>query len=191
MPTKASDSDLLRMMEVAEARAKAGKLRRLQLLSRITPSRMFSPILATMYFEEARLCWYSGAFVACILMVQLAFEELLRDHYRVALGVGGMLKRGMSVDAATFSALIERAQADGLVSEREARRLHRLRRRRNPFVHSKDAGDPTWLVQAAKFVSRTGGPRVAREADAALRLLNTTFPTICERVTPWFETGVP
>lgn len=181
MLTNGSDADLLRMMEGAEARAKAGKLRRLRLLCRTSPRRMFSPVLGTEYFEEARLCWYSGAFVACILMVQVAFEELLRDHYRVALGVGGILKKGVGVDAATFSAFIERAEADGRVTKREARRLHRLRKRRNPFVHSKDVGDPTWFDQAAKFVSGSGEPRIKREAEAAIRLLNATFPALRAR----------
>jgi hypothetical protein len=122
-------------------------------------------------------------------MVQLAFEELMRDHYRVALGVGGVLKNGVRVDAASFSALIEHAEADGLVTQREARRLHRLRIRRNPLVHSKDVRKPTWFDQAAKFASVSGEPRITGEAEEAIRLLNATFPAICERITPQFETG--
>lgn len=189
MEARKTEADLLAMMKAGEARAQAGKLRRLRLLHRTTPRRMFSPILGTEYFKEARLCWYSGAFVACILMVQLAFEELLRDHYRVALGVGGILKKGVAVEAATFSALIDRAEVDGLVTGKEARRLHRLRKRRNPFVHSKDIGYPSWFDQAAKFVQRTAEPRVVREAEAAIRLLNATFPAVCDRLTPPFEMG--
>ena len=64
-------------------------------------------------FMPARLCWYVGAFVAIIVMSQLALEEMLRAHYRRCKGVDGKLNEHLRVDEADFSGLINQAEADG------------------------------------------------------------------------------
>ena len=96
-------------------------------------------VLASEYYEEARLCWYIGAFVAVIVLTQLCFEELLRSHYRVSKGVSGYLNERLKVDDAGFKALIDRARADDWLNIDEANALNRVRRDfRNSYVHVHD-----------------------------------------------------
>jgi hypothetical protein len=131
---------LIAQVAAADERARPGRVSRLAALGDAEGVDGYPcPALAHEYFEEARLCWYVGAFVAAILMVQLAFEEFLRSQYRVAKGVGGELRSGIKVDRAGFAELIVQARSDGFLSSSEANELHALRKRRNPYVHTKDA----------------------------------------------------
>jgi len=111
------ESEIRRLIHEQEDRSFPGRLERLRFLLSIQKQPPFpSPRLAYEYYEEARLCWYVGAFVASIVMVQLAFEELLRSHYRVAKGVGGKLDCGKKVDDAGFANLINEARNDMYIS---------------------------------------------------------------------------
>lgn len=101
------DEDLERLMRGADERAHNGRLERLRfLLSKQDPNPAPVDALAYEYFEEARLCWYVGAFVATIVMSQLALEEMVRAHYRRWKGVDGKLNEGLKVDEASFLNLI-------------------------------------------------------------------------------------
>src|SRR3990172_9870270 len=160
-----------------------GRLKRLNFLLSIKTYDQFSTSsLASEYFEEARLCWYTGAFVATILMIQIAFEELLRSFYRMANGVGGKLCDGTMVDGASFYQLVEQARRDRIVLNNEMKLLHNLRKVRNPYVHTKDIkiGEGNWrqqsnfLTQELKIISpELIGADVEHEAKNAIRLLMT------------------
>ena len=120
-----SDSEIERLIDDGNKRTHAGRLERLKvLLSTQSQDAFPSPGLALEYYEEARLCWYVGAFVSTIIMTQLAFEELLRSHYRVAKAVGGSLDCGKKVNEAGFFDLINEAEKDGWILQSEAESLH-------------------------------------------------------------------
>ena len=138
--TQWDDSEIRNLLLESDKRSYNGRFKRLRFLLPIEDQEPF-PIsaLAYEYYEEARLCWYMGAFVATIVMVQLSFEELLRSHYRMAKGIGEKLSCGKKVDQANFSDLINEAHNDSLISEEGAKLLHNLRKNiRNPYVYVKD-----------------------------------------------------
>ena len=151
------------------------------------------PALAYEYYEEARLCWYMGAFVATIIMVQISFEELLRSHYRVSKGVGGKLSNDKKVDDVGFNDLIDEAKNEGYISTQEAGSLHNLRKNiRNSFVHAKDvkisgSGNtnfktPNFFTQTLKIQApEVLGSDVVDEAKEAIKLLVIAFPDISKR----------
>lgn len=182
------------LIHEGDERSHNGRLERLKFLLSIQSQNEYpAPALAHEYYEEARLCWYVGAFVATIVMVQLSFEELLRSHYRVAKGVGGKLSSGKQVNNAGFYELINEAENDRYISMQEAESLHDLRKNiRNPFVHVKDIEvntngkqsfkKPDFFTQTLKIVApEILGSDVIDEAKGAIRLLGTVFPEISSR----------
>jgi len=178
-------NDLEAQVAEADQRARTGRIERLRILQRASSLEGFpTPALAFEYYEEARLCWYMGAFVATVLMVQLALEEFLRSHYRVALGVGGKLSSGVSVDRAGFGELIKEATVDDFLTESEAKDLDSLKNCRNLYVHTKDQrqGRPSFFDQLAKIaVPELVGTGTEDEARVAVKLLMTLFPALCMR----------
>jgi len=163
------------------------KVERLRLLiSNITDEYIPIPSLAFQYFEEARLCYYHGAFIATIFMVHLVFEELLRNHYRVIRGQKEKLisknKELMNVDKASFLDLIDEAKEDNYITKEESKKLHRLRKLRNRLQHTKDVPPyrinlkGSWFAQDLRI--RT---QIDKDAEWAINLLLTTFVSICKR----------
>jgi len=174
-----------------DERSYNGRFERLRFLLSIENQEPFPiPALVYEYYEEARLCWYMGAFVATIVMVQLLFEELLRSHYRVAKGIGGKLNCGKKVDQANFSDLIDEAYNDNWILEEEAKLIHNLRKNiRNPYVHVKDIKvnndgkpdrkRPNFFTQYLKIKApEVIGCDVENEAKEAIHLLVTLLPKI-------------
>lgn len=142
--------------------------------------------LASHYRWEAETCWEAGAYVATILMSQLAFEELLRAHYRAAIGYGGQLSDGTRVSASGFSDLIRAAEQRGVVSASEAGELHELRSvLRNPYVHTRDkpSNPDDWSNQMFKVAApELLGIGVDDEARQAIQLLASFWPTLARRL---------
>ena len=126
-------------------------------------------------------------------MVQLAFEELLKSHYRVVKGIGGKLNSGKKVEAAGFFEFITEAEDDGYISHDEAKSLHYLRKNiRNPFVHVNDiqiTGNGKTNLEKPSFFSQhlkisapeLLGTDVEDEAKEAIQLLITLLPEISGR----------
>ena len=137
-------------------------------------------------FMPARLCWYVGAFVAIIVMSQLALEEMLRAHYRRCKGVDGKLNERLRNDEAGFAGLISQAEADGWLSHEEATQLNKLRRDlRNPYVHPHDLNTPNvfekhnWLQQVIKTTaSQLAGNSAEDEARQSIGTLAELLPRI-------------
>lgn len=190
------DNEFKKLIIAKDKHAYAGKLKRLKFLLTQENYNVFpAPALAIEYYEEARLCWYVGAFVASICMVQLGFEELLRSYYRSARGIEGKLKFGKNkkVENATFYELLEKAREDRLISEHEEQELHHLRKNiRNPYVHVKDVKiengkqnlqKPDFFTQYLKIKApEVIGTDVEDEARFAIKVLVTMFPKISIRM---------
>jgi len=163
------------------------KLKRLKfLISNSTDEYVPMPSLALQYFEEARLCYYYGAFIATIFMVHNAFEELLRNFYRVIRGQKEKIilkRRSVNVDDATFKDLIDNAENEQFITKEEARELHKLRKLRNILQHTKDVPpyqkslDNSWLIQSMRIESRI----IYEDARWAIKFLLNKFPLMCKR----------
>lgn len=188
------DKEIRRLIVEGDERSYNGRLERLKFLLSIEGQETFPiPALVLEYYEEARLCWYMGAFIATIIVALLSFEELLRSHYRVAKGIGGKLNCGKKVDQASFFDLIDEAQSDNWISEEEANSLHNLRRNiRNPYVHTGDVkinsnGEPdlrrlNFLTQYLKIKApEVMGSDVENEAKEAIQLTVILLPKISRR----------
>jgi len=196
------ESEIRRLISEGDQRSYNSRLERLRFLLSIERQKPF-PIsaLVSEYYEEARLCWYFGAFISTIVMVQLSFEELFRAHYRAAKGVGGELNSGKKVDNASFFDLIEEAKNDKWISLDEANLLHNFRKNiRNPYVHVKDIqianGEkadlrkPNFGTQYFKIKSlKIKDPEIKKlirfdveaEAKESIRLLVSSLPEISRR----------
>ena len=192
MERKIGEEELLEMISEMDDRASDGRLKRLRFLfeNEDDESAPFDG-LAYEYSEEARLCWYAGAYVGTIVMTQLCFEETLRAHFRVILGVKGGLPCGKSVDSAGFADLIDAAFARELITDAEKTCLTSLRLTRNPYVHPKevssqpDLSRPDVFVQHLKIVAPDlVGQSVEKEAGRAILLLVQSLPRISRRLFP-------
>ncbi len=141
------DDEIKRMIKNSDNKEFEARFQRLKYLISIHKDIYLPyPSLCKEYYEEARLCWYDGVFVASILMTQLAFEELFRSYFRMSYGVNGELrfyKEKNKVDNASFYVLIEEACLCGWINNNERNELHKLRRIRNPYVHTKDITSKT------------------------------------------------
>ena len=191
--TQWDNIEIRKLLLKSDKRSYNGRFKRLKFLLSVEDQNPF-PIsaLAFEYYEEARLCWYMGAFVATIVMVQLSFEELLRSHYRVVKGIDGKLSCGKKVDKTNFSDLIDEAHNDSLISEEEAILLNDLRKNiRNPYVHVKDIkvnceGKPNrktdFFTQYLKIKApEVVGCDVEGEARRSVQVLVTLLPKISRR----------
>ncbi len=185
-----TDEKLEQLIHGANERAHKGRLERLRLLFSAEDQEPFpTPSLAWEFHQEARVCWYVGAFVATIVMSSIAIEELLRANYRVMRGVGGCLENGKKIDGAGFSDLINQATVDKWLTSEESITFHRLRKYlRNPWVHPHDFDSendflkPNWLRQDIKIKApNLLQGSVEEEAKEAIQLLVTTFPRISRR----------
>lgn len=184
-----TDEELRMMIVEANKRAMNGRIERLRYMLSIedNTSGYFSG-LAYEYYQEARHCWYVGAFVATIVMSQLALEEMLRSYYRMELGIGGKLDNGKKVDSVGFFDLLNQAKQDDLISAEEVQSLNELRKEyRNPFVHPKDIdkrkeAKSDFFKQQLKIVMPDLiGKDVVEEARNSIRTLVTIFPSVSRR----------
>lgn len=189
--TPSSDFEIERMVRESHEHSLSEKVSRLKFLFAHQKEDAFpGPMLACLYYDEARLCWVSGAFVATIIVVQLAFEELFRNHYRVVCGVEGSLKSGRKVDLVGFAELVSECEQDGLLSFEEVQVFTDLRKKlRNPYVHVKDSkpsktgNESSFITQMLKISApELVGASVEHEAQFAIKLLTKKFPDISKRL---------
>ena len=187
-----AETDVERLIEVSNEREHVGRVERLRMLISVPQLQEFPcSALALAYHEEARLCWCMGAYVATIVMSQLAFEELLRAHYRAFTGD---LDRRKKLDNASFATLIVTAQGDGWILEDEAVQLHNMRRNyRNAYVHphdytnwatqDKDSDKPNFQKQTLKiYAPELMDQGVTDEAWESIRLLVSLLPKVSRRL---------
>ena len=185
-----TDEQLESLMRDANKRAHSGRLERLRFLLSQEDS-VPAPVdaLAYEYYEEARLCWYVGAFVATIVMTQLALEETLRAHYRVWKGIDGKLNDRLKMDEAGFADLIRQAEADGWLRTNEADALNKIRKEfRNPYVHTRDINANVQLAKPTAFAQYLKihapqflGSGAEDEARESIKILVGLFRNISRR----------
>lgn len=186
------DNKIKEMIKNSEIKEFEGRLQRLKYLISIHKDIYLPyPSLCEEYYEEARLCWYNGAFVASILMVQLTFEELFRSYFRMSYGVNAELrfyKEKIKVDNASFYVLIEEACLCGWINNNERNELHRLRRIRNPYVHTKDIDSKNrkkidfFNLFIKIYASELIEGSAEEDAKFAITLLVKSYPDIALRV---------
>jgi len=188
-----SDSQLKKMILGQDKGTFDDRLERLRYLMSISPGDESVPFPSVVlaYYEEARLCWYHGAFVSAIVMAQMAFEELLRSHYR-AIGINKLPLTGKPPDDANFVQLIKQAEQDGYLTVQEAKHIDKIRREyRNRYVHVKNAKivdgkqdmkSSNWLTIGMKALCRNPyGDDASDEARETMCILVSILPDICIR----------
>ncbi len=187
---KYTDEQITNMVEEGDSNAFEGHCHRLKYLVSIEGEWVIkAPALALEYYE-AKLCWYNGAHVATIIMAQLAFEELIRSHYRQA-AINMKLKSGKLVDVAGFSELIDEALSDEYITEDEGKKLHEIRKVSNPYVHVKDIkmkgnkqdlDSPSFFTQDLKIhAPELIGIGIIDEARGVLLIMINLFQSIGNR----------
>lgn len=142
------------------------------------------------YFLEARRCWLDGSFVATIIMVQLAFEEGLRNVFRQPyLWRDEDYPKLQKINKKNFGDLIELAKTNKFITVQESKILHKLRGMRNPFVHVKRIREERWnfdgnsessiFAKISEYYSREdndlGDVTLEREAKQAIKLLKLFY----------------
>jgi len=188
------DREIRNLILESDKQSYNGRYERLKFLISIENKEQFSiPALVYEYYEEARLCWYVGAFVATIVMAQLSFEELFRSHYRVTKGINGKLNCGKKTTRANFYDLIDEAYNENYILEEEAKFLHNLRKNiRNPYVHVRDIEvnsdekldlkKPNFFIQYLKIkASEAMAQDVENEAKESIKNLIALLPKISGR----------
>lgn len=124
------------------------------------------PFVVMQYFEDTKLCFINGAFTATIVMCQMTAEELIKNVYRMA-GRHKLVKHG------TFAKLLSSAYNDKLLSDEEYKKLEKLRKVRNPYVHTgndvmSQVSRWTPLNRRGKIITTV---KAEREAKRALQTL--------------------
>jgi len=87
---------------------------------------------AYIFFEEAKNNFIIGSFVSCILIIQSFFEETLKQNLRM-----GNLTTDRRINNLSFKELIELSEEKALIKPVLKDDLNRLRKLRNPYVHSR------------------------------------------------------
>lgn len=104
-------------------------------------------MIAQEYFFEAIHCWIDGLFFATIVMVQMAFEEGLKNAFRGYYDYRDDEKNLNLVNDAGFNQIINLALKEKYITKKQSIQLHKLRKMRNPLVHvkrdKKEGGDFT------------------------------------------------
>jgi len=77
------------------------------------------------YYDEAKKAYVNGCLVSCIVMCQMAIERGIKAWYL-----------DESLDKKGFFDLIKMAESENLLKPYEVKKLHKLRKDRNPYVHS-------------------------------------------------------
>lgn len=81
-------------------------------------------------FEEARLCFLNGQFIATTLLCQVILEHMLAALFHSA--------RRDDLEGSGFKRLIDEAVKERFITPEEYDAFDRIRERRNPLVHYRD-----------------------------------------------------
>lgn len=166
--TKYSDEGLTAWIENDEALSRESRLERLRFLTdEFDEGYRLSPGIAVAYEEEAKLCFYHGAFISTIVLVQMAVEETIR----ATLYDAGMdwAREDRSIG---FFRLIEEAYQRKLIRRDMRDSYHRLRSDiRNKYMHPK-----SWKVSLdiGRFPEQDI-PKAEEEARFAVRVMAETL----------------
>jgi hypothetical protein len=133
-----SDDELLRWLEEDEARTRPSRVERLRLLVEEYGSegelRWFPGQVTYWAFNEARLAYLQGLFLACILLCQVCVEHVLGGLF--------MMAGDDKAARANFGQMLRAAGREGYLSAEEVDLFNRLRRTRNPYAHPRPFTPP-------------------------------------------------
>lgn len=115
-------------------------------------------LLAITAFEEARHCYVRGLYMGTVLLTQTSLEHML----------AGILHMTGQDGKWGFAEILTLGREEGLLSRDEFDLFNRLRRSRNPYVHSALPGATNSL--AARAVDRGVDYEHVLEEDATLAI---------------------
>jgi hypothetical protein len=120
---------------------------------------MFPGLVAALAFQECRLAYMHGLYLASIALAQLCTEPILHGYFRMAARD--------DLDGAGFAGLRERE-----ISRAEFLAFDKLRRLRNTCVHARAPWAPDGI--GARIVQLRAHPEgiYRRDALAAMRALH-------------------
>lgn len=109
------------------------------LLSIFRDQERLVPGTAYQYYEEARLCWLEGAYIATIIFVQMTFEEFFRSRYRMPSDEQEIISGVKAKDTlrSGFNELVKLAKKEKIITLNEYKKLQNLRKIRNSITHTK------------------------------------------------------
>ena len=177
------NEELAALVREADAKSFEGRLSRLEfLLENLGEGYTLFPAIVLQYFEETKLCFYEGAFVASILMVSATFEELLRQIYRE-------INQMEKANARGLSELVENAICDDLISSEEMEELTNLRKLRNKFTYINigfGEGSKKNKKTLLDYALLWGDPReqnlpIEELSKDAIRVFARLLPEVCNR----------
>jgi len=126
--------------------------------------------LSLHFFEEARLCYLNGQFIACVMLCQSLLEEIFRGLLRET---GIMLDRDLN--KAGFETLTEEALKHALITLSEAEAFHRLRSYRNKYVHPRPPSSVKWLPRRMLDEEKSILELTQADAQEALAIMFKTI----------------
>jgi hypothetical protein len=146
------------------------RLERLRFLNSIVPPNgmsMFGNIEPIFIFEEARLTYLNGAFIATILLCQAFIEHWLQSY------LSGRVETGEIPE--TLNDVLRQCRQEGFIHKYLIDKIDTLRKVRNPFTHRKSEGYPFLLSR--RMFDKKMPPEDILEQDAkdALSIMHTLF----------------
>lgn len=134
---KQTEEELVRFLKKEDTNSFTDRLQRLRFLVEMfgEPGHLLLPgELSPYLFEEARLCYLNGEYIACVMLCQSLLEELFRGLFRMS-GRDDLNKAG-------FKEITDEALSKGLITQDEARAFDRIRDHRNRYVHPPPPSSP-------------------------------------------------
>ena len=126
--------------------------------------QFFSGMVPVQAFEEMRLAYLNGLYVSCVVVSQIVIEHIIA-------GMFSLFGRD-DLEGVGFQKLTTEAVAVGFISQEEFEDLERLRRRRNPYTHSKPVMHPNGLIRRAVEANTHPVELFKLDAEAALRAVS-------------------
>jgi hypothetical protein len=159
-----TDNQILACLEADEAASRLDRATRMRLLIDLfgqDKGRLFfGGVVPVQAFEEMRLAYLHGLYVSCVVVSQIVIEHILA-------GVFDMFDRA-DLEGAGFQKLVEEACTNGYISQEESSDIDRLRRLRNPYVHSKPVAHPSSIFMRAAETRSHPVELFKQDAETAL-----------------------
>ncbi len=157
--------ECVQCLEQDDARSRHYRSERLQLLiieygSERAHQVFVGGLVGLRSFNEARLAYLNGLFLACIVLCQICLEHSLASLLYME---GREEARKMS-----YSMLLREALKTGHISEEEFRLFDRIRKYRNPYVHFHAPRDEDWLPERAVRSNIPEDELVVQDAEEAI-----------------------
>ena|SRR5579884_3592076 len=163
--------ELITWLDRDDAESRPHRAQRLRLLmTEYGPTErylFFVGDISLQVFEEARLAYLNGLFIACVLLCQVCLEHMLAGLFRIA-GRDDLERAG-------FATFLEAARNEGYISTEEFALFDHLREIRNPYTHSRPPGAPGSLRQRAILSNTHPAGLTVQDAEAAIRALLDLF----------------